>query len=79
MLWQCYHKRLKSYMHFEFVIPLLRIFVKEIIRNVEKYSCSKMFTVEVFIIAKIRNNCSIQKRDKRNFGKSMIENTVQAF
>lgn len=79
MLWQCYHKPLKSYMPFEFVIPLLRIFVKEIIRNVEKYSCSKMFTVEVFIIAKIRNNCSIQKKDKRNFGKSMIENTVQAF
>ena len=24
-----------------------------------------------FIIAKIRNNCSIQKRGKRNFGKSM--------
>ena len=52
-------------MPFEFVIPLLRIFVKEIIRNVEKYSSSKMFTVEVFIIAKIRNNCSIQKRSKK--------------
>lgn len=76
MLWQYYHKPLKSYMPFEFVIPLLRIFVKEIIRNVEKYSSSKMFTVEVFIIAKIRNNCSIQKRSKRNFGKSMIENTI---
>ena len=53
-------------MPFELVIPFLRIFVKEIIRNVEKYSCSKVFTVEVFIIAKIRNNFSSQQRGKRN-------------
>lgn len=43
-------------MPFEVVIPFLRIFVKEVIRDVEKFSCSKVFTVAVFIIAEVRNN-----------------------
>lgn len=47
MLWQYYHEPLESYMPFDFVIPLLRIFVKEIIRNAEEYSCLKMFTVDL--------------------------------
>lgn len=54
-------------MPFELIIPFLEIFLEDIIRDVEKYSYSKMFTVAVLIIAKsettkkIRNNF-IQQR-----------------
>lgn len=55
-------------MPFGLIIPCLEIFLEDIIRDVEKYSYSKMFTVAVLIIAKsetakkIRNNFSIQQR-----------------
>lgn len=72
-------------MPFELIIPCLEIFLEDIIRDVEKYSYSKMFTVAVLIIAKsetakkIRNNFSIQQRGQRNYGKAIKWNIVQSF
>lgn len=72
-------------MPFGLIIPCLEIFLEDIIRDVEKYSYSKMFTIAVLIIAKsetakkIRNNLSIQQRGQRNYGKAIKWNIVQSF